>query len=438
VSAEGICKGLYTPPIQSGVVRLDRVAPKSFVKLDVLHLNIRMKTYCSKSWTDININFYNRTLRHCCKSAEYLFPEQLTVDFINNSSQIQTRRIESLQGVAHADCASCWKSMAATGSSYRDWMNVWDDHYIATNRAQLNDAAVKIIDIELDTTCDMSCIYCFADTSSKIAQEEGVELKSKFNDQDYAVFKQWIAEYLSRTDHLHDDIVFNFLGGEPTASKRFYDLIAFIESAAVNSTLDITIALCTNANTKPYLMKKLQSAIDNSRLLWSISVSNEAFGQDAELVRWGLDWERFENTIVSYMSNPKITMFSLTPSLNALNLKTFPAYVKWIHDLFDTHCNNKALAWYGNYIEHPKELDIANLPKDHIVYLDQVLAIVADYKHDVKYRSLAQFEQFIESMKQRIGSINNPNHKEELAEFLNRKQRVKKTDKLSILLKNIE
>lgn len=397
-----------------------------------------MKTYCSKSWTDININFFNRTLRHCCKSAEYQFPEQLTVDFINNSTQIQNRRAESLQGIAHADCTSCWKSMAATGSSYRDWMNAWDDQYVAANHKRLNDAAVKIIDIELDTTCDMSCVYCFADTSSKIAQEEEVEVKTKFSEHDYAVFKQWIADYLARNDHLYDDIVFNFLGGEPTASKRFYDLVEFIESAARNSKLEITIALCTNANTKPLLMTKLMSVIDSSRLLWSISVSNEGFEETAELVRWGLDWSRFESNVKFYMSHPKITMFSLTPSLNVLNLKSFPEYVKWVHDLFDEHANNKVLAWYGNYIEYPTELDIANLPTDYTVYLDRVSEIISSYKHDTKYHTLEQFEQFVESMRQRIGTVKNPNHREELAEFLNRKQRVKKTDKLSILLKNIE
>jgi pyruvate-formate lyase-activating enzyme len=397
-----------------------------------------MKTYCSKSWTDININFYNRTLRHCCKSAEYQFPEQLTVDFINNSTEIQQRRSQSLQGIAHADCASCWKSLAATGSAYRDWMNSWDDHYVTDNRTKLNDSAAKIIDIELDTTCDMSCLYCFADTSSKIAQEEGVEVKSKFNEQDYAVFKQWITEYLARTDHLHDEIVFNFLGGEPTASKRFYDLIEFIESAAAKSKLDVTVALCTNANTNRYLMKKLMSVIDKSQLLWSISISNEGFEQDAGLVRWGLDWNRFEENVKFYMSNPRIIVFSLTPSLNALNLKSFPNYVTWVHDLFDKHANNKVLSWYGNYIEHPAELDIANLTTDYVQYLDQVSDIIMSYKDNAQYHKLDQFEQFIESMKNRVGSINNPDYRQELSEFLDRKQRVKKTDKLTTLLKNIE
>jgi organic radical activating enzyme len=397
-----------------------------------------MQTYCSKSWTDININFYNRTLRHCCKSVEYQFPDQLTVDFINNSTGIQQRRRQSLQGIAHSDCASCWKSLAATGSAYRSWMNVWDDQFIESRHTAISDNAVRMIDVELDNTCDMSCLYCFADASSKIAQEEGGITKSKFNEHDYTVFKQWIREYFARTDHLHDHIVFNFLGGEPTASKRFYDLVEFIESAALTTPLEVGIAICTNANTIPQLMQKLTSVIDRSRLIWNVSVSNEGFEKDAELVRWGLDWQRFEKNLIAYMFHPKIVKFSLTPTVNALNLKSFPDYVQWAHTLFDRYGQNKTLEWYGNYIDYPSELDIANLSADNLQYLEQVSIYVVAQKHNEKYSNLAQFEQFIAAMKQRIGTIQNPNYVQELKQFLERKQRVKKTDKLTMLLKNIK
>lgn len=398
-----------------------------------------MNTYCSKSWTDININFYNRTVRHCCKSAEYQFPEKLTVDFINNSDRIQERRTQSLQGIEHADCASCWLSQKHTGSSYRDWMNIWDDQYIAQHASVLTDSSVNIIDIELDNTCDMSCLYCVADVSSKIAQEEGVESKLKFNEHDYLVFKQWIVQYLSRTDHLNDTVVFNFLGGEPTASKRFYDLVNFIESSSTNTKLTIIIALCTNANTKQYLMNKLITFIDRSNLTWSISVSNEGFGHDAELVRHGLDWDRFGENVKLYMSHPKIPIFSLSPALNSLNLKSFPAYVKWVHDLFDQHgTDNTELSWYGNFIEFPTEMDIANLPAVFTQYIDEVLNFISSYKHNHKYANLEQFEQFLHPMRQRIGTIHNQNFEADLTEFVERKQRVKQDNRLSNLLKNIK
>ncbi len=61
-----------------------------------------MKTQCSKSWTDVNIDFKNRLLRHCCKSKTYDFPDNLSLDFLYNSPQIQERR----RHTAHGDSTS--------------------------------------------------------------------------------------------------------------------------------------------------------------------------------------------------------------------------------------------------------------------------------------------------------------------------------------------
>lgn len=398
-----------------------------------------MNTYCSKSWTDVNINFSDRTVRHCCKSAPYIFPETLTVDFLNNSSQIQERRAQSLIGIAHPDCASCWTSIKETGTSYRDWMNQWDETDIDKYQSHLTQPIIQQIEVELDNTCDMACLYCFPDNSSKIAQEENVVIKSKFNQHDYDIFKQWVSSYLSQTDHLHDAVLFNFLGGEPTASKRFYDLVEFIEAESKKTKLEITIAICTNANTKPHLMRKLAACINRSDLIWSIAVSNEGFKQDAELVRHGLVWDRFSENVKFYMSHPKITTFALSPTLNALNLKSFPEYVVWVHNMFDTHGTaNKIISWCGNFVDYPTELDIAQLPKSFINYIDTVLEFVLKYKSNARYSNLDQFDQFLNSMKQRIGSIHNQNFDAELTEFVEHKQRVKQDNRLSNLLKNIK
>ena len=34
-------------------------------------------TACSKSWTDVNVDFKRGTIGHCCKSVYYDFPDEL-------------------------------------------------------------------------------------------------------------------------------------------------------------------------------------------------------------------------------------------------------------------------------------------------------------------------------------------------------------------------
>ena len=43
------------------------------------------RTLCSKAWTDLNIDFAKRQLRHCCKTIFEPFPDKLNFDFFNNN-----------------------------------------------------------------------------------------------------------------------------------------------------------------------------------------------------------------------------------------------------------------------------------------------------------------------------------------------------------------
>lgn len=391
-------------------------------------------TYCSKSWTDVVIDLHDRTVKHCCKSVPYDFPEKLTIDFINNSERIQERRQQSIEGIEHPDCIGCWKNQKSGNWSYRDWVNKWDDKEFERLKPFLNDPLVKYIEIKLDNICDMSCLYCFADSSSKIAQEEKTKVKSKFNEHDYMILKEWISTYLAKINH---EVVFNFIGGEATASMKFYEFIDHIElEAKKNPNLDIVISICTNANTKKFLMEKLLNTIESSSLKWNIAISNEAIGKDAELVRYGLDWERFQTNVIQYMSHPKIKGITFAPTLNVLNFKSFPKYVKWVHETFDKHKSNDiSLSWVGNQIDNPECLNVATLPKSFITYLNEAHDFVNNYIGNPNYHDLDRFITFIKSIKTSLGTVSY-DHKN-LKKFIKYKEKVKNTKELSALLKNL-
>ena len=145
-------------------------------------------TYCSKSWTDINIDFESRTLRHCCKAEGHEFPETLTEEFISMNTNIKERRQKSLDNLAHSDCITCWKDYSKGNSAYRDWANTWVDPVIElqeNNFPNDTDRHIYYIEIKTDSTCDLACIYCSYSSSSKIAQEEGRVLENKTKEEDY-------------------------------------------------------------------------------------------------------------------------------------------------------------------------------------------------------------------------------------------------------------
>lgn len=397
-----------------------------------------MKTYCSKSWTDINIDFESRNLRHCCKAIPYKFPQELTVDFISNSALIQERRSQSLLGVAHADCKQCWDDYDKGNSAFRDWANNWKDDYIDHHRQILmDDRHINYVEIKTDRICDMSCIYCSPGSSSKIAQEEGISYIDNTIQPDYEVFKTWINEYVTRTDLRVSQIVFIFLGGEPTASERFYDLVNFIELASERTDKKIRLEICTNANSKPYLMDKIIQRMNSSNLSWGIGISNESYGEDAELIRHGLNWDRFVNNFNLYIRHPKTELIVMSPTTNIFSLKTFHKYIDWVHEQFRNNARDKEFTWYGNFTNWPTEMDIANLPKEYSKYID--LAEQAIYRaDDINYVYRENFQDYLNQMRLRIGSAVDPDYKQRAYNFLFQKQKIKKTDSLMSLLNNLD
>ncbi len=67
--------------------------------------------------------------------------------------------------------------------------------------------AVNYIEIDLDNTCDLACLYCTADFSSKIAKEEGVKVEDNTRQKDIEIYKQWLVDTVAKSDR---EIIISF------------------------------------------------------------------------------------------------------------------------------------------------------------------------------------------------------------------------------------
>ena len=391
-------------------------------------------TYCSKSWTDINIDFESRVLRHCCKAKSYPFPSVLTEQFISASDLIKNRRAVSLQNIEHDDCSACWNDYSKGNSAYRDWANKWDDKHMTSNIISNDDSHVYYVEIKTDRTCDMACLYCSPVSSSKIAQEEGQPYTDNTSDDDYVVFKRWIKNFLSRKDLKSNQIIFIFLGGEPTASERFYTLTDFIEEQAIeNPHLNIRLEICTNANSKPFLMDKIIKRMDSGKTKWAIGISNESYGNVAEMTRHRLNWSRFQDNFKKYITHPNTELLVMSPTVNSFSLKSFHQYIDWVFTQFKEFAPEKEFTWYGNFINWPDPMDIANMPKTYLPYIEQAEQRLLQEINNPKWMYKNNFFEFIKQMKNRLGQNYKESYKEDLVKFLETKQRVKKVDLSSLL-----
>lgn len=382
---------------------------------------MKYSTACSKSWTDVNINFSKRQLGHCCVSKYHDMPEVITTDYYSNNKLIQQRRQDTLNGIQHPDCQSCWNEINNNITSFKDIMGEWKDF---TN-VKSDQPQVNYIEMEIDNVCDLSCLYCHPKHSSKIAKEEGVDVPNKVTSHDVEVYKEWLKSTVLDSK---EPINIAFLGGEPTASKLFYEMIDFIVSLnASNLTVNIT----TNCNSKEHLFNKLKNAMDKSNFSWVINVSNESFKEHSQLIRYGLDWDRFENNVRAYASHPRVKNLVFDCAINSLAIPTFPKYIKWIYELMLDY--EKKFTILGSSVSNPKQLDVKNLPSSYRKYIREAEKIVKNSQKSNCIRT-DKILKFLNSVKERIGSDYKDNYKDIIRNFLEQKQTYKQTNTLLRLI----
>lgn len=349
-------------------------------------------TICSAAWTDINLDFANRTIRHCCKSLDVPFPETLNVDFFNNSERIKKTRKNLLGGIQTADCIGCWNDYKLTGNSYRDFKNKWktvDD--LCTE--------IKFIEIFLDNLCDMSCIYCDEVASSKIASEKKINNpKNSKIDHDLAIF----IDFLEQTTNTQDIINLSFLGGEVTYSKKFFE---FVEKLLLNEKLfktNIEFSILTNCNSTDHSILKIINLFNKMPDNWhvTVSISNESTGKDAELVRYGLSWERFIKNFKIYYEHKKVNSLLIAPTLNIFTIKTFPDFIKTMINIVREIDNHKSLIVFGNWVTKP---EILNPVYSKLEY-KKIISDLKNYVRDTSVIKNSDFLIFLDKLEERLGS----------------------------------
>jgi hypothetical protein len=128
----------------------------------------------------------------------------------------------------------------------------------------------------------------------------------------------------------------------------------------------------------------------------------------------------------------------MSPTASIFNLKTFHQYIDWVHEQFKIHAPDKEFTWYGNYTSWPDEMDIAYLPKDYVKYVELAEQAINKQSSNSKYMYQDNFRDYLNQMKNRIGTSFREDYKEYAREFLLRKQSFKKNVDLLQLMNNLD
>lgn len=227
-----------------------------------------------------------------------------------------------LAGSIPKDCQGCHQSEKDFGnslrtSSLRDYGN-----------QIFQDTQIDFIDYRSINICNFKCRSCYPVFSHGIDNEvknHPVLLKywtpnkSKTVSVD-SINRDWILENLSGIRRLM------FTGGEPT---KIPEIKAIIEAIASRDDLDLEIMITTNGSFQDIFWKEIVGKI--KRLHWTLSL--DAVGSAAEIVRYGTEWEIVDSNarwLAKHANSLDIN--TVVSDISAPGLPELLAYVRELQD----------------------------------------------------------------------------------------------------------
>jgi len=293
---------------------------------------IKTNTACQLKWAWSTLFLNSGVTRSCHRTSKSRLTEENFYDFHNTPTKIKDREDMLAGKWPEKNCGYCKKIEDIGGTS--DRMRSLQIPNLSPKELEEDPTLTKIeptiVEVYLNNTCNMSCLYCHPRFSSAIASENkkfgdfkknGVELINYENHFKNLVpyFWKWFEYGFQKIKRLH------VLGGEPFYQKEFEKMLDMIK---LYPNPDCEINIVTNLMVSE---EKLNYFIDrfyellNSRAIKrvDISCSIDCWGPQQEYTRRGIKldhWEKNFNTILS----KKWLVVNINQTISVLTIKTMP------------------------------------------------------------------------------------------------------------------
>lgn len=350
------------PDVQGGIDKWTEAWINSGVRFPV-----RTKTSCQSKWTWSAIYLNQLSTASCHRVKPLKFSLEEFDDFHNIPKKLEDRR-RMLNNEwplgddqwPHGGCESC-KYVEDSGG-FSDRMHNNGIRGLTPPELLTDFSAVKvtpqIVELFAQNTCNLQCIYCNANLSSKIEQEnvkfghfeqDGVKIPvvrvPEATKEYFDRFLSWLDTNIQNIKRLH------LLGGE-----------TFLQHDLMNSVLDIIerkpnpqLQFCTfsNCNVPDRIWDEYTSRIKDLKLRghieeFDLTISIDCWGPQAEYVRSGLDLEKLEKRL-AWASEQDWLRLNINQTITAMTIKTMPELIEKINQ----YSTKKQIGHYFQFFTSP-------------------------------------------------------------------------------------
>lgn len=306
---------------------------------------VKTNTACLWKWAFSTVNFQTGTTSSCTYTTKLAIPVDGFNSFHNLPQKIEDRQ-QMLKGLwPKQSCNYCKKIEERGGFSERmSQLERQKNTNVTPPELFVDKSALEVtptlIEVWFRNTCNMSCVYCGPDYSTKWEEElklhGPIERFKKFYDGDnmpqyveknklYDYQKQQFWNYLKENNRFKVLKWFNLLGGEPLVIPELDECLDFWHD---HPNENLTFQLHTNLKSNNYRFDKFLSRIEKLTkqkkvYQFKIVASLDGLGPQQEYVRYGLNTKQWISNFEKLLHIPNVSV-GINSCISALTLHEFP------------------------------------------------------------------------------------------------------------------
>ena len=311
--------------------------------------------FCLAKWTQVTMHLGTGMTHSCHHPVAHKIPLEELKDnpgALHNTKHKKQARKEMLNGERPSECDFCWRIEDNT-NEFSDRVLKSMDPYSFEYHDEIAQATgdenifPKYVEVSFSNVCNFKCSYCGPSYSSKWAEElksqgpielgiwnerynwvpeDQLQIKARDDNPYIEAFWKWFPEAMP---HMH---TFRITGGEPLLNK---DTMKVLRYLLENPNPGLEIAVNSNGNPPQAIWNEFVDLVgqltrSNSVKKFTLFVSAESTGKQAEFSRMGMDWMMFEKNVEHFLANTYNTRVTFMAAFNIFSLTTYPQFLEYV------------------------------------------------------------------------------------------------------------
>lgn len=320
-------------------------------------LNSVGKGFCLAKWTQVTMHLGSGINHSCHHVKAHKIPADEVVDnpqLLHNTNFKKNTRREMKSGERPSECDYCWRIEDNTKQfSDRVWKSrdswSWPYYSKIVKAHPGDDFYPRYVEVSFGNICNFKCSYCGPAFSSKWTEEinqhgpyKFSSINWKYNQQDpnetqilereynpyIEAFWKWFPEAVK---YMH---TFRITGGEPLLSKHTDKVIQYlIDNPQPNLEFSINSNGCPPGKLWNKFVKKVRLLTEKKYIKsFTLHVSAESLGAQAEYSRDGMNWNLFSSNVNHYLKNTWGHL-NFMSAFNIYSFPTFLPFLNWVSSL---------------------------------------------------------------------------------------------------------